>query len=430
MDRRLQERYLHLVNGHLTVVQATAAGVKALPGAGSSFAATQAAWRFFANERVTLPGLVEPLRALGAQAAAAGPAGHVLLVHDWSKLDYGGHASKRDLVRLSHPLDRGYELSTVLLVDAAGGAPLAPLGLALRARGGVHTTERPAPQRHRPRLEQVRPWMEASRGWGLPRTPVHVLDREGDSVKHLRRWDRAGHLFLVRADDRRVRYAGRPRKLSEVVRALHRGGRFAAGREVEVRGRRGRQYIADARVTLHGPGWARRGGGRKYRVPGPALDLRLVVAQVRDGRGRRLAEWLLLTNVRDAAADRIALWYYWRWRVESFHKLLKSAGLEVEEWQQESAAAIAKRLLVACMACVTAWQLERQTGPAARACQEVLVRLSGRQTKRRRPVTAPALLAGLNKLLSLLDLLEEYSPAELRRLAHIAAPHLTRLDSG
>ena len=30
-------------------------------------------------------------------------------------------------------------------------------------------------------------------------------------------------------------------------------------------------------------------------------------------------------------------WYYWRWKIESFFKLLKSAGQQLESWQQPSA---------------------------------------------------------------------------------------------
>jgi hypothetical protein len=33
----------------------------------------------------------------------------------------------------------------------------------------------------------------------------------------------------------------------------------------------------------------------------------------------------------------VALWHYWRWRIESYFKLLKSAGLQLEEWQQATA---------------------------------------------------------------------------------------------
>ena len=55
----------------------------------------------------------------------------------------------------------------------------------------------------------------------------------------------------------------------------------------------------------------------------------------------------------------MALWYYWRWRIESYFKLLKSAGQQVEAWQQGTAEAIAKRLVVASMACVVVWRLAR-----------------------------------------------------------------------
>ena len=59
-----------------------------------------------------------------------------------------------------------------------------------------------------------------------------------------------------------------------------------------------------------------------------------------------------MSNVMAMDASTLALWY-WRWQIECFFKLLKSAGHELESWQQESALAIAKSLLVASMACVT-----------------------------------------------------------------------------
>ena len=103
---------------------------------------------------------------------------------------------------------------------------------------------------------------------------------------------------------------------------------------------------------------------------------------------------------------------------------MKSAGLEVEEWGQETAAAITRRLLVGCMACVTVWRLRADDTPAARTCRAFLVRLSGRQLKRGTTDTAPALLAGLFVFLTMLDTLDEYTPDELRAFARIAVPHL------
>ena len=410
----------------MNVVQAVAAGVKALPGAGQSFAATQGAWRFFANPRVTLAKLVEPLREVGRQACRESPSPYALLVHDWSKLDYDGHKSKPDLTQLSQELDRGYEQMTALLVDGHQGAPLAPMGMTVFSAAGLHSTEADSPQPRLAHLDQVLPWMEASRTWDLSKTCVHVIDREGDSLKHLRQWDAAGHLFLVRGDDRRVKFRGESQLLSQIVQTLRAEGAFANTGEVSIRGRKGRQWIAEAEIVVDGPAWGRTTEGKTCRVNGPPLRLRFVVAQVRDSEGQLLAEWLLLTNVWDVPALQIALWYYWRWQIESFHKLLKSAGLEVEEWKQESAAAIAKRLLVGCMACVTVWTLQRQATPEARECQQFLVRLSGRQTKRHRPITTPALLAGFYVLLTTLEVLEHYTPDQLRHYAQTAAPILCR----
>ena len=81
---------------------------------------------------------------------------------------------------------------------------------------------------------------------------------------------------------------------------------------------------------LHRPG-KRNAGRRSVEIPGPPLPLRLVVAEVRDLKGRVLARWLLLTNVPAELADAatVARWYYFRWRIESLHKLLKSRRLAV-----------------------------------------------------------------------------------------------------
>ena len=54
----------------------------------------------------------------------------------------------------------------------------------------------------------------------------------------------------------------------------------------------------------------------------------------------------------------------------------------------------------------------------------LLIRLSGRQMKRKRPFTEPALLAGLWVLLAMLDVLDHYTIPDLRRAAAICFPRL------
>ena len=80
-------------------------------------------------------------------------------------------------------------------------------------------------------------------------------------------------------------------------------------------------------------------------------------------------------------------------RIETFFKLLKSAGHNVEQWQQGTVDAVAKRLLVATMSCVVVWQLARSKEPTADEFRRFLIRLSGRQMKWGRAFTEPALLA-------------------------------------
>jgi hypothetical protein len=62
----------------------------------------------------------------------------------------------------------------------------------------------------------------------------------------------------------------------------------------------------------------------------------------------------------------MGIYDYWRWKIESFFKLLKSAGQNLESWQQETGLAIAKRLLVVSMACVLAYLSGKSPLPTVR----------------------------------------------------------------
>jgi len=305
------------------------------------------------------------------------------------------------------------------LISADDGSPLAPMEMHLLTAEGVLSTRSPAP-RKRPHLEQVLPTMKASAAWGLSKPIVHVIDREADSVDHYRRWDAEGHKFLIRADDRRVRWRGKPCLLSEICRNLCQAKKLRSVGEAKYQGRRAQLWVAETDVVLYRPA-KKNVGGRKFERSGRALSLRLICVQIRNVRGKVLAEWKLLANLplEWASAELLARCYYWRWRIESFFKLLKGHGQQLEQWQQESGPAIARRLLVAAMACVTVWQLQADQSPQATEFKDVLVRLSGRQTKRSRPHTAPALLAGLWVLLSMLSLLKQYRIHEIKHLATI-----------
>ncbi len=67
-----------------------------MPSLSSAFAATQGAWRFYANDAVTPAQLAAPLIAHVDQAARQSCQSHVLLPCDWSFLSYAHHSAKAD----------------------------------------------------------------------------------------------------------------------------------------------------------------------------------------------------------------------------------------------------------------------------------------------------------------------------------------------
>jgi DDE family transposase len=405
-----------------------------MPEVAQRFAATQAAWRFYANAKVTLPGLAAPLIEMARQAVTASCAHYALVVMDWSNLHFNGHDFRSDRVELSQKKDWGYELLSALVISDQDGGPLAPVSLELRAATGVFTTRHETPAKALSQLDGLDPVMAHVDGLSLGRPVVYIIDREADSVGHYRQWQAAGRTYLVRANDTRcVLYQERERTLIAVARDLAKEGALRPTRDVTIRGQKARQFVGETRVSLHRPArrhrYTGRGRHKKKRhkdIPGPALSVRLCVSEVRDPTGKVLARWLLLSNAPpDVSAPTVALWYHFRWEIESYHKLLKTAGMHVEQWLQDDAGALAKRLAVAAMAAVTVWHLARDGRPQAAPLRDLLVRLSGRQIKRgkNRPAfTTPALLAGLGVLIPMLCLLEQHPINDIVRLARDTLP--------
>ncbi len=180
-------------------------------------------------------------------------------------------------------------------------------------------------------------------------------------------------------------------------------------------------------MTLSRPAKPSQKLSKKPPVPGFPVAARLVVSRVLSEDGKVLAEWLLLTNVTDVNASTIALWYYWRGQIECFFKLVKSAGHHLESWQQESALAIAKRLLVASQACVTVWAIAADNSPEVTELRTFLIKLSGRQMRHKKQFSNPALLAGLWVFLSMLEIMEAYSQEELDSLKATAQQFLGKV---
>lgn len=222
----------------------------------------------------------------------------------------------------------------------------------------------------------------------------------------------------------RVRYGNEDISLSAVAENLS----FQETRKVTCKGQPCTQWIAGTTVVLTRNAKPKRmdaNGKRVKPVPGEPLAARLVVSNIINVDGDLVAQWYLLSNLDESVENaQLALWYYFRWQIETFFKLLKGAGHQMESWEQETARATFNRILIATQACVMAWSLMLASGEDAAATREFLVRLSGRQMKRTRPVTFPALLDGLFTLFTMLETLERYSVSDLKAFAKVAKNQL------
>jgi hypothetical protein len=110
--------------GVSTTLPPSRAGIKALADNTSTFAHTQGLWRFLNNEDVTPDKLSTPLVAACHAALEQCEGDYALTIHDWSRIHYGSHTSKKDRLQMTHAKDIGYELQSSLLVNAQSGNPL------------------------------------------------------------------------------------------------------------------------------------------------------------------------------------------------------------------------------------------------------------------------------------------------------------------
>jgi hypothetical protein len=357
--------------------------------------------------------LGEPLLECGQRMLSTECDQWGLVAHDWSELCYTGHGRKPDQLQIGK--GTGYCLETALLVSDRSGEVLSPLTLHLWSKQGCHSTLGEGLVSNLSRLDAITESLRHLAQQRLSCRLCHLVDRAGDSAAHLREWDAGGHFFLVRGDEgHKLEWQGVARQAGQIAPEVA----LRASEAIEwEQGLTAQLFVGEAEVILTRPSRKLDEQGREHYEKGTPLKLRLVVCQVRLPDETVAARWCLLSNLPCAVkAERLARWYYWRWRIESYFKLLKTHGWHLEQWQQQSALAIAKRLCVVAMACVVVWQLQRATTPGAEQSRQLLLRLSGRQV-RRGHVTAPALLAGLWSLLSVLDALEHYSLDELKQIA-------------
>jgi len=331
-----------------------------LPAACQDWAATKAAYRFFSNPRVD-EGIILAGHFAATRARFAATAGPILVLHDTTEFSFTRDnpeaVGRLSLLKTRHATVTlcGLLMHSSLVLTPQG----VPLGLAAvkfwtrkklkgtnALRGTVNPTRIPIEQK-----ESVR-WLEnlkrSTELLGEPARCVHVGDRESDICELFCAAEKAKTFFLVRTCVDRLAEGGGT-TISEVmgrepVRGVH---------EVEVRDDHGRVATAALevrfrRMTVRPP------IGKQKRYP--TLELTVIHAEEEVPAGREPIRWRLLTNlaVNDLGAATGKLdWYAQRFKIETYHKVLKS-GCRAEQARLRTAERLTNLLAVLC---VVAWRV-------------------------------------------------------------------------
>lgn len=338
-----------------------------IPWASQDWANTKAAYRFFSNSRIREEQILgghfqatrDRIRACGALQ---------LMLHDATEFTFHrkdtapvgivtkSYMRKDKKGRPLHYTVCGIMMHSSLAVTTAG----LPLGLAAikfwtRAefqgcnalKKHINPTRVPIERKESYRwLENVR---QSTALFQHPERCIHIGDREGDIYELFCVAQELGTHFLVRTCVDRLAGDGSrtiSREMKQVpLQGLHR---------LEIRNQHGK--VSDAVLEIR----YRRmvvlppiGKQKNY----PPLVLTVIYAQERGHpQGRERIDWKLLTDlpVRSClqAIEKLE-WYAQRWKIETFHKILKS-GCRAEESRLRTAERLVN--LVAIL-CILGWRI-------------------------------------------------------------------------
>lgn len=388
MELRLKKRYEQLLKGHMQTKSKLAAGPAVPPSIESSKAAIQGAWRFFNNEAISVMELSKPILEQ-LDTATNQCEKYILCANDWSRISYNKHEAKTHKRVLMHKKDLGYELQSSLLISDRDGQPLLPVVVNLSTANQVlssYSEQIAVDHPHLQELAERSQWLQQQVAGD--KKLVQIVDREGDSVGFLREVP-AEQGFLVRCrKNSQVEYNGEAIKLERLAEKLEE----SKGEHVKYKKENCRLHYAEAPAYL-----TREAKQKRYqdeKQPASKIEVKVVIARLVNSRGECLSTWYLISNILEETGKKLSQWYAWRWKIESFFKLLKQAGFQLESWGQQTPEAIAKRMMIALMACTLIWQLQADQSAQSKEFKKQLLKMSGRQLKPN-ACTDSALLAGL-----------------------------------
>ncbi|MFW1946253.1 transposase, partial [Acinetobacter guillouiae] len=202
--------------------------------------------------------------------------------------------------------------------------PIAPLDQTLCDATGRYSTFTDEHKIKETHLNALCEQIEHIESLPIEKKLVHIIDREGDSIAHLRLLNQQEHLFLIRGKEgNRVEYQGEDVKLREVSDQIP----TTQTHTIQYKGNCEQLYVGETQISITRNARPMQKDETGKRVPpqkGKSLTVRLIVVEVKNKQGKSLSRWSLLSNVSsEIPSIELATWYYWRWKIENYFKLLK-----------------------------------------------------------------------------------------------------------
>jgi hypothetical protein len=298
------------------------------------------------------------------------------------------------------------------------GNPLGALAQNLASEARIYSTYDDNIDKELTHLEELaRRAKYVRENYDINKEMVDIIDREGDSVALMREYHANKWLYLIRAkkshkvylpeEDREVKQGDLADELGLGV--YMKTIKYRVNKKME----KVNIFVNEIEVTIRRDATksvlTEEGKKKVIFTEGEHIKTRLVVERLVDKDNKVVAQWILLTNVpKEVNSSTIGTWYYHRWKIESYFKLLKSSGFNLESWQQETPMALFRRLLVVSYACLFVWKIERSEDKNAPLVRKFLVQLSGRLIEKGKEYTTPALLSGLWIFMKMMNVLKIY----------------------
>jgi hypothetical protein len=405
-------------------------GLKLLFKEVKGFSQVQGAWRFLNNPNIIIEDLFNPVLDNLSKEIDKQCDKYLLAPSDWCWLDYKKHTSKKDLIiqkNKGNTKKIGLDLQSTIGLSDRTGEPIASISHNLKTNKKVYSTYDNNIDMKLTHLEEL--VLRAKRIFDFLKTTkkiVHIVDREADSIAFIRDLIKNSLLFLLRVkNNSKVFYYDKDLKKDVEIKQIDLANRLSLGKKVKdikYKNKKVTIYVNECPIIIKRDATkmvTNKDGKKKLiRTNGESVKVRFIVERLVDKKGKIVAQWLLISNIFDTAvtSETLATWYYYRWKIESYFKLLKSSGFNLEQWQQVEPEALFKRLLIVSQATMLVWKIANDSSSNAKQIREFLIQLSGSQMQRGVDFTYPALLSGLESYLMLIEVHVKYDDEKVLKL--------------